>query len=384
MSRFPSLVLALACAYTCIAYAQQPAPPAAAPGGQSAAPVPPMAPPPDQPAKPPAPDPDKVPMNEAVITLKGACQTKPGAAPAEGCITSLTREQFEKLTNALQPPERGPVPPEVRRRFATQYAKLLTFADAARELGLENDPRVEQIFAFARTQILAESLNQHYTQEYSHPTDQQIQDYYNQNMKKFMEVTLQRLIIPVQQANADKPKPSDADQKAYAEKIKERWVAGEDPVKLEKEAMEHNGVSTSPPDINVGARRPGSLPEPHEVVFEMKAGEITNVFADPAAFYIYKVVTIKQLPLADVKTQITQTLSRQMFNDKIQAVQSSVTPVLNEAYFGPEPPPMQPGMPGMRPGMPPMPGHGGPPAPPQPAPQSQAPAAPPATPSASK
>jgi len=365
MSRFASLVLALACALPCTAYAQQPAPPAAAPSGQSAAPVPPMAPPPEQ-AKPAAPAASNVPMDEAVITLKGACQTKPGGTPPEGCISSLTREQFEKLTNALQPPEKGPVPPEVRRRFATQYAKLLTFADAARELGLENDPRVQQIFAFARTQILAESLNQHYTEEFSHPTDQQIQEYYNQNVKKYMEVTLQRIIIPMAQAGADKmTKPSDDEQKAYAEKIKQRWVAGEDPTKLEKEAMEHNGVTTSPPDINVGARRPGSLPEAHEVVFEMKGGEITNVFSDPAAFYIYKVVTIRQLPLADVKTQISQTLSRQMFNEKIQAVQSAVTAVLNDAYFGPEPPPS---MPGMRPGMPPMPGHGGPP--PRPAPPS--------------
>ena len=45
------------------------------------------------------------------------------------------------------------------------------------------------------------------------------------------------------------------------DKIRERWVAGEDPTKLEKEAMEHAGVSTQPPDVKVGARRPGSLPE---------------------------------------------------------------------------------------------------------------------------
>ncbi len=207
-------------------------------------------------------------MSEPVLTLKGACVSNPPA----GCVSSLTREQFEQLTNALQPADKGPVPPDVKRKFAAQYAKLLTFADAARALGLENDPKVQQIFAFARNQILAESLNQHYMEEYAHPTDQQIQEYYDQNSKKYLEATLLRIIIPKAQATADKPKPSDADEQAYAEKIRQRWIAGEDPTKLQKEAMEHSGISTPPPDVNVGARRPGSLPEAHEAVFEFEAG----------------------------------------------------------------------------------------------------------------
>jgi hypothetical protein len=319
-------------------------------------------------------------MNEPVLTLKGACQPKSGAAPA-GCVSSLTREQFEQLTNALQPADKGPVPPDVRRKFATQYAKLLTFADAARELGLENDPKVQQIFAFARNQILAESLNQHYVEEYAHPTDQQIQDYYNQNTKKYVEATLQRVIIPMNQGGADKPKPDPAEEKAYAEKIRQRWVAGEDAAKLEKEAMEHSGVTTTPPDVNVGARRPGSLPEAHEAVFDLKAGEISPLFSDPAAFYFYKVVSVRQVPLSEVKTTIAQTVQRQMFNDKIQQVQSSVTPVLNDAYFGPETQPagtntiLHPGMPPRGNGPPPNAGNA--PAPNAGSPPPANPAAPP-------
>ena len=137
------------------------------------------------------------------------------------------------------------MPPDVMRNFATQYAKLLTFSDAARAMGLENDPRVLQIMQFAKNQILTEALNQHITEEYSHPTDQQIEDYYKQNSKKYVEVTLQRIIIPRNQGTAEKPKPSEADEKAYADQIQKRWVAGEDPEKLEKEATEHAGVTHS-------------------------------------------------------------------------------------------------------------------------------------------
>lgn len=272
------------------------------------------------------------------------------------------------------------MPPEARRKFATEYAKLLTMADAAREMGLENDPKVKEIFNVVRNQVLAQALNQHLMEEYSHPSDQQIQDYYNKNEKKYHEATLQRIIIPMEQNNPDKPKVTEEEQKAFADKIRARWVAGEDPAKLEKESMDHVGMTSTSPDVNVGARRPGSLPEAHEGIFDLKPNEISQVFSDPSAFYIYKIVSERQVPLSEVKTAITQTIQRQMYNDKLEEIRASVTPVLNDAYFGPEPPPSAAPGPMGRPGMPGRPMPGGPApgagAPPPPAPGANATPAP--------
>ena len=165
----PSLsVLALSCAVSCTGYAQQPATPKAQPSAASS-----MAKSADT-AKPASATATSVPMTEPVITLKGACPApKAGKTAHKDCVSALTRGQFEQLTNALQPPEKGPVPPEIKRRFAAQYAKLLTFADAARELGLENDPKVLQIERFMHNQVLAETLNQHYMEKFAHPSQQQ-------------------------------------------------------------------------------------------------------------------------------------------------------------------------------------------------------------------
>src|SRR5262249_15197559 len=110
----------------------------------------------------------------------------------------------------------------------------------------------------------------------------------------------------------------------------------------------------------------------------MKVNEISTPFSDPAAYYVYKVMSVRQVPLSEVKTTITTTLQRQEYNDKMQQLQSAVTPVLNEAYFGPEPPANLPtnmihhgmgpgGMQGMPPagaGAPPAAGNGAPPPPP--------------------
>jgi hypothetical protein len=338
MSRSTFLVFALSCALSLAAYGQEP--------GSNQPPAPPAAKaqtstPPAEAAAPTgfATDTAKVPMDQPVITLKGVCQPKAGATmPPAGCVSSMTREQFEKMTKALQQPDKPPMPAEMMRKFASQYAKLLVFADNARELGLENDPRVQEILQFAKNQILTDALNQHIVHEYAQIPDQQIEDYYKQNPKKYVEGTLQRVMVPRIVPNGEKPKPSDEEEKAYANKIRERWVGGEDPVKLEKETMEHAGLTSPPPDVNLGARRPGTLPETQESVFELKAGEVSQVFSDPGSLYIYKLVSIRQVPLSDVKTSISSTLQRQMITDKIQQIQSSATIDLNQAYFGPDEP----------------------------------------------
>jgi hypothetical protein len=316
MLRFNWIMLVLSLALGCASYGQTTPPPSPAP----------------------APAASAVPMTEPVLTLKGACEPASGATtPTPNCVSSLTRAQFEKLITSLTSPDRL-MSPEKRRTFATQFAKLLTFANAARAMGLENDPRVQQIFDFAKDQILTEALNQKIIEEYSHPTDQQVADYYTQNSKKYLEVTIERIVIPRSTSDgSDKPKPSEADEKAYADKIRARWVAGEDSDKLQKDTSVRAG-SPGTPATKMGARRPGALPEAHESVFDLKAGEVSPVYSDPASFYIYKVDSVRQVPLSEVKADIATALQHQMVADHVQQLQNSVTLVLNEAYFGAEKP----------------------------------------------
>ena len=84
----------------------------------------------------------------------------------------------------------------------------------------------------------------------------------------------------------------------------------------------------------MGAHRPGSLPKAHESVFDLKPGEISPVFSDAASFYLYRVVSLRPLPLSEAKASISAALQRQMVADRIQQIQKSVTPLLNHAYFG--------------------------------------------------
>ncbi len=318
------MTVAALCALSVLTHAQQPGP----------APVPPQHPKRGQAQTDLAANQTTVGMDEAVITLKGACQPTEAPQPAKDCISVVTREQFEKLTHALQPD----MPAASKRNFANNYGKLLVFADAARALHLENDANVQLLLHFVTQQVLADAVRRHYTEEFAHPGDQQIQAYYDQNTSKYVEVTLQRIIIPRNPGTDDKPKLSEAEWTAAAEKLRQRWVAGEDPVKLQNAAFEAAGINgAGSPEISIGARRPGSVPADQESVFHLKAGDVSQVFADPAAGYIYKVVSARQIPLSEEKESISKILQKQELQDKLEEISKSATTELNEQYFGPPP-----------------------------------------------
>ncbi len=281
-----------------------------------------------------ASNPDAVGMDQPVITLKGGCEPIGNLAPAKDCISSVTRAQFEKLTNALQPG----MPSDTKRTFANNYSKLLVYADAARALHLENSTDVQLIMQFVSNQVLAEALRRHYAEEYAHPTDQQIQDYYDRNKAKYTEATLQRIIVPHHPFSGDKASAEQTEEQAAAEKIRQQWIVGGDPVKLQQDAYQVAGVTgAGTPDVNMGARSPGSLPVNQDSVFQLKAGEVSQVYNDAAASYIYKTVAVREIPLSEVKDSIVKTLQQQLLQDKLEEIGKSATPVINEGYFGPAP-----------------------------------------------
>src|SRR5262245_52139794 len=87
------------------------------------------------PAKPAAPE---VAATATVVTIKGLCESKVDKNdPA--CVTTMTRAQFEKLIDAVQPS----MPPRSRRPFADRYAHTLMMAKKAESMGLDKSPTFE-------------------------------------------------------------------------------------------------------------------------------------------------------------------------------------------------------------------------------------------------
>jgi PPIC-type PPIASE domain len=305
-----------------------------------------------------------------VITVKGICDDKAasGGSGKGDCQTVLTRAQFEKLADAIQPN----MPGNVRQRLASAYPRLLVMAHEAEKRGLDKQPQFQESMQFMRLQILSQELTRTLQEEAGRVTDKDISEYYQKHSQDFEQATLQRIFLPVRKHVAPGAEPAKEGSKAAdsavldqasqevmikeAQALRARAAAGENFDKLQKEAFEAAGYNQSPPSTSMGKLRRGGLAQNHALVFELKAGEVSQVIDDTSGHYIYRVEAKEVLPLDQVKEEIHNTLQSERYKDALQNLQQSATTELNDAYFGnaaaaPAPPAVKPksGEPGKEP-----------------------------------
>jgi parvulin-like peptidyl-prolyl cis-trans isomerase-like protein len=334
--------------------------------GPATGPAPQAAGPQNPGAANPEPETPKLAPDAAVITISGMCDHPPADKTANAdCKTVITRAEFEKIIDAVQPtmPLRG------RRSFAERYARALVMAHKAEEMGLDKTENYQERMRLQRIQVLSQELGRALQEKASQISDKEIDDYYHANPSKFEQAELERIYIPKseQPLNFDEKKPDqpgDAEKekrdkekaeqamKAEADKLQARAAAGEDFSKLQTEAYTAAGIKAGTPNIDMGKTRRATLSPSQVSVMDMKPGEVSGVISDQNGFFIYKLKTKTTLTIDQVRDEIKGTLRSQRLQEETQSAAQSATPTLDESYFGPEAPARGP-MPGMP--MPPTP-----------------------------
>ena len=127
-----------------VAFVSGQTPQAAAPASPSGAQTPAAMP--DKSAAAPAEV--KVGPDDTVITIKNFCAD--ASLQGDACKTTITKAQFEKLADALQPG----MSPAMRRQLATAYSRMLAMSSAADKRGLDKTPHFDESMHFARMQFL--------------------------------------------------------------------------------------------------------------------------------------------------------------------------------------------------------------------------------------
>src|SRR5580704_4645678 len=208
--------------------------------GQAASPTP--APAAQQPAAATAPTPAtpapaaQVAPEATVITIKGLCSNPKADKSDPACVTTITRAEFEKVIDAIQPN----MPARARRPFADRYFHALVMATKAEEMGLDKGPTFDEKMKVQRMQILAQEMGKALQDQAGKMSDKDIEDYYHANLAKFEEVDADRIYIPKNQTPPDGEKTPTAEEeakfqeqsektmKAEADKLHARAVAGDD------------------------------------------------------------------------------------------------------------------------------------------------------------
>ncbi len=368
---------------------------------------------PGAPLKPPAaPDTSSIPPTAPVITITGICSPQPKPATAQGttakppaktsatktpadCKTVITKAEFEKLANSLSPN----VTPQMKKQLSTLLPTAIAMSNEAKKRGLDKTPQFQETLKFMKMQILKNELTRNIQEEAAKVPQTKIEEYYKTNPEAFEQYNLDRLFVPrtkqeppeTKEEKEQDLKMSEEEQKAkeaaekakaeaneqamskLAESLRARAAAGEDIVKLQKEAFDAAGMKIESPTVNLPKVRRTGLPPAHAAVFDLKPGEVSQVINDAGGHYIYKLNSKDELPLDQVKDEIHNTLQSQRNRDMMEKISNSFKVETNEAYFGPAqamtPPQRMP-----RPRMAPSPT----------APQAQPQTPPPAQPPASK
>lgn len=320
----------------------------------------------------------EVPESAVVLTIKGVCPAAPktaaasktattgktAAAPAKkpaDCKTEITRAQFEKIASGLSPN----VTPQLKRQLEQALPRFIAMSEIAKEKGLDKTDQYKQTLKIATMQILSTQLQRQAQEDAEKVSDAEITDYYKKNPEAYEQYSLDRLFVPrfkqaaaeekedgkeqeklteeQQKAKeaADKTKQEQGEQEMtkLGDTLRARAAAGEDFVKLQKEAFEAAGTKVDNPTVNLPTVRRTGLPPAHAAVFDLKAGEVSQVISDNGGHYVYKVLTKEVLPLDDkVKAEIHNKLKSEHMKEVMDKYTNSFQAVPNEAYFGPAAP----------------------------------------------
>jgi hypothetical protein len=303
-------------------------------GGAPSEPTRPMAGPSHTSIPPAAPD--QMPPDATVIAIQGLCPGTNAINPSS-CVTNISKAQFGQLISAMNFNPQMVNNPVAVRSFAESYVQGLALAAAAEKAGVDKDPNFQELMRIIRVRTLADAYRRYLQRQYTNPPEEEIKAYYQQNSTKFDQLELDRVIIP--RVNPKLSKQAQAEfantAQALANDIRTRAVNGEDPSNLENEVYKTLGLTT-PLTTDLGAKRRGGLPAALEAeLFTLRAGEVSKVQSDPAAFTIYRVRTHAILPLDRVREEI----AHEIFQKNLQAATLDVTGRVhadfNERYFGP-------------------------------------------------
>lgn len=290
----------------------------------------------------------QVAPDAAVITIKGVCDKTSSAASAD-CSTIVTRADFEKFVNAVNPN----MPKQMQKQMASRLVSVMVLSQKAHAMGLDQGSTFDEKLYLARLQLLAGLAGEQIQKSATQVSDSEIEDYYKQHSGEFKTVSYDKIFVPKQKSGTSisandpdaqkKRQAAEDEMKQEAEKLRTRAAAGEDFVKLQQEAYDSAGMklTASASNTRVDKVAKGHMAGSDAAIFNLKKGEVSQVINDPQGLMIYKVEDMQDQPLADVRDEVTHSLQSEKLKAASESLQKQATQdtTYNDAYFAVPPAP---------------------------------------------
>jgi hypothetical protein len=278
---------------------------------------------------------------QAVITVHGLCaEGVASRKPGNSCSKQITRKDFERLMNALNPGGQA-VSSNGRQNLAQAYVEALAFEDAARKAGTEDTEEFREVMFWVRLRTIGDLYRRNLQEKYRTPAPEEIDFYYQQHLGSFERVHLLRILVPRKDSSGSDTNEFDKKALTAAQAARTRAMNGEALEQIQKDVYAGLGLDR-PPATDLGTyQRADFLEKEAADVFSLQPGEVGSVETEIKSYVIYKVASKETLKEAQVKADIIHEIAQQKYRDALKAVMDSAQADFNEQYFGrmaPKPP----------------------------------------------
>jgi hypothetical protein len=291
-----------------------------------------------------------LPRGYPVLTVEGACPASTAAktAASKRCATTVTREDFEELVNAVNPK----MTKLERRQLADNYGHMLALSQEAQRRGLDRKPEVRALLNYARMTTLAGAFSKDLYREAQNPSHEEVEKYFAANRPFFTKYSFLRIYIPrerqggetpagtnqdLEQSLSDKQGSSADAMKSLADEVQKQAAGGEDFAALQERVFEVAGIKSA---VQVKMEyEPGQLPKTQDPAFQLAVGAVSGVLPDDSGFYIYKLLGKQTPELKNVREEVVTHMQTQTTNQALKKIESFAKTRVNEDYFNKYQPP---------------------------------------------
>jgi hypothetical protein len=281
---------------------------------------------------------------------QGPAGPAPSAAPAAQSSSpdkivlrvgdeSVTQGEVDGFIQGLSPQVQKTLATQGRRPLGDRYALIILLSQDAVSHHLDSTAAFQRALAMARREILAQAAYQEIERQ-SVVTPEETSKYFAAHQSEFEEAQIHEVVIRKKPEGAKEGTAglTAEEAKTRAEEIRKALISGDDPKKVAEKYEVANliRVDAEPTPVRRGYFRA----DMEKAVFELKDGQVSQVFDMPQSLVFFKVASHKVGELKDVSSQIENTLRQQKINSALEELKKTANVWLDDAYFAA---PSQPG-----------------------------------------
>jgi parvulin-like peptidyl-prolyl isomerase len=244
---------------------------------------------------------------------------------------SVTQREFEGFIQGIGPQARRNLASQGRRPL-DEYILLVILSQEALNHHLDSTPAFQETVALQRRQLLAIAEYQEIVRQ-SPVTPEEISSYFAAHQSEFEEAKIYQVVVRKKPEGAKEGTPgfTAEEAKSRAEEIRKALSSGDDPKKVAEKYQLPNVVRVdAEPEI---VRRKQMRPDMDKAAFELKPGQVSEVFDLGTSLAFIQVVSHQVEELKDVSSRILGILQQQKINSAMEALKKKANVWMDEAYF---------------------------------------------------